>query len=130
VRKHEKENEMKKIWMMVCILGIVGNVTSGQQGQKVPQTSQGPQMVQLSPSGKLAFRTVQQELAQLQADINELVSAEVKAQSLSGEGWQLNFQTGMLVRIAPALPSPAPPPTVVPTPDKGGKKAQERDNKK
>jgi hypothetical protein len=128
VRKHEKENEMKKIWMMVCILGIVGNVTSGQQGQKVPQTSQGPQMVQLSPSGKLAFRTVQQELAQLQADINELVSAEVKVQGLTGEGWQLNFQTGMLVRVPPATPPPANPPAAQPEKSKAaiGQEKQKR----
>jgi hypothetical protein len=107
--------------MFTVLLCFIPLAIFGQDKKPDPATPPPPQaaQIQLTPLGKLAFKTVAQEIQQVQADINELQAAEIKAQGLKPGEWQLNIYAGTLVHVqGPPLPPgpPIPPPAPTPSP--------------
>lgn len=102
-----------RVMFVLSLLAILVVVIARADEPK-PAPASKPSEVQLTDAGTLAYKTIAQELQQLQKDINVLVTSEVKAQGLTGN-CQLDVYRGMIICI-PIPPPPRPRPAPAPTP--------------
>ena len=105
---------MKSLRMLVAIIAVLLSLAVvWAQKPSTPPAPEAPQVKALTKTGQMAFRTVQQELQQVLSDANDIVASECKLQGLDAKEWQLNFQSGMLVKVPQppkALSEPTGPP--------------------
>jgi cell division septal protein FtsQ len=104
---------LKKVFVGTAFLLVFSGAAVAEDKKPAPA----PQVLPLTPLGKLAYKTVAQELQQLQQDMSDLMAAEIKAQGLTPGEWQLNIYNGTLVKVtAPVQAPPAAKPAPVPAP--------------
>ena len=110
---------MKSIRLLLAIIAVtISLAVVWAEKPGAPPAPESPQTKNLTKTGQMAFRTVQQELQQVLADANDLVASECKAQGLDAKEWQLNFQSGLLVKVSPPpVAAPQAKPAEVPAKD-------------
>jgi hypothetical protein len=118
-----KKSDLIFLAVITVVIFAVLILTEGLKAQQPPAAPPSPMEVRpFSPMGKLAAKTIHQDIQNVQNEIQEFIRAEMAAQKVTEqEGWNVNLQTDQMERraapqaqVAPK-PSSATPPITKPT---------------
>jgi hypothetical protein len=82
--------------LLLIAIVVLAKVLFGQEKPKAPPPRTPDKVVALSPTGKLAYKAVKQELVQFQQDVMELQKSEIETQKLDPKCY-LDFRMDQMV---------------------------------